>query len=976
MKSPPSRSSLPSRLNKNGKKAPSSSSPLLSTLPSASPSSVPDVRRITRSMSRAEKRASSSSIHVPQRNEQPTSQNERSTMPRYLQPEVMVAAVKDLHWRKPVELHKLLKDNGEDFSLFIKDGAGLRQKISVEKMVTMLPRHLMVLLMNPNKEGKSRYILCGIRLLHTLCDLTSRHARLEQLLLEDVQLSAQMMDLLIFVMITLPRYRKESVNPDKDSLVEATLVASALHLFHVFISPSSQDLVHVFLAHPKVDMFLDTAFGAVLGVVMSLKAKLMYQRTDSPKKLGPSSLGEVNFHCQQAEAALQFLHSLCQQKPFRERVAKNKELCGKGGVLMLAQSILSLTITPEFVGATITIASTSRMKAKVLSILQLLFEAESVSFLDEVANAGNLHLAKTIASEVLILLRLGLSKASMATASPDYPMGFVLLNAMRLADVLTDDSNFRSFFTEHFSMVLSAVLCLSHGDFLKMFCSSDLSSREDDANVDYDLFMSVGWVLSLLSSSGQAVIPQFKLSLQNNLTMSSYAHQRTSLFIKMIANLHCFVPNICQEQDRNRFVQNVMSGLRKDPSSILIKMLPGSSYTPVAQRGTGVCKNLGSLLRHAESLIPSSLNEEDFLLLRVFCDQLQPLIHSEFEESQVQDIEGKGGNLSGKQERKESLNLNNEGASENCDVRVEGVITKQGVNEEIETVEQLKESDADASNHETSGSDTSSNRGKSLVDRLEDGELVQKMSKLLQGSASGELKEDEKAENFLVFEKQRAKRKRSIMNDNQMVMIEKALAEEPDMQRNSALIQFWADKLSQNGSEVITSSQLKNWLNNRKAKLARANKQTGPARDNNSSGDLPESPGDENNTWQEKPLASLQDQTAQNPKTGENVMKSSSSSEERIKQGQEVRLMDERGDEIGKGMVQRTDGEWYGLSLETSQVCVVDVLELSGSYDWSKMIIPYGSDDVGRTFGEATLKFGVMRVAWDVSKLQYQTKLQ
>lgn len=92
---------------------------------------------------------------------------------------------------------------------------------------------------------------------------------------------------------------------------------------------------------------------------------------------------------------------------------------------MLAQSILSLTITPEFVGANAAIASISRMKAKVLSIvsllklcivflyllsathtkfifmqLQHLFESESVSFLDEVANAGNLHLAKAIALKV------------------------------------------------------------------------------------------------------------------------------------------------------------------------------------------------------------------------------------------------------------------------------------------------------------------------------------------------------------------------------------------------------------------------------------------------------------------------------------------------------------------------------------------------------------------------------------------------
>lgn len=146
-------------------------------------------------------------------------------------------------------------------------------------------------------------------------------------------------------------------------------------------------------------------------------------------------------------------------------------------------------------------------------------------------------------------------------------------------------------------------------------------------------------------------------------------------------------------------------------------------------------------------------------------------------------------------------------------------------------------------------------------------------------------------------------------------------------------------------------------LNNRRAKLARANKHTGPVRDNNSSGDLAESPGDENN-WQQKPSTPFIDQAA---------------SSEGLKQGQQVMLMDERGGEIGKGMVLRTDGEWYGLSLETRQVCVVDVMELSGSYDWSKMILPYGSDDVGRTFGEANSRFGVMRVAWDVNKLRSQT---
>ncbi|ESQ37988.1 hypothetical protein EUTSA_v10028409mg [Eutrema salsugineum] len=893
-----------------------------------------------------------------------------SNMIGVLQPIQLKAAVKGLHWRSSLEIHKLLKDN-EDFCICYNSEVEGEppKKINVEKMVGILPMHLMAVVMHSDGDDSFlQYLLCGIRLLQTLCDLTSRHPKLEQVLLDDVKLSGQMIDLVILTIILLGKNRKESWNSDNDSLLDATLVASSLYLLHGFISPNYQDLAQVLLAHRNVDVFIDSAFGAVHNVVRSLRVKLLYRRTDLPQKLGVDTLGAVNIHCQQAEAALQFLHSLCQHKLFRDRLAKNKELCGKGGVLMLAQSILSLTVSPEFVGESVTRASMSRMQAKVLSLLHHVFEADGVSFLDEVARAGNKHLAKTIAREVLELLRLGLSKASKASASPDYPMGFVLLNAMRLADVFTDDSNFRHFFIKHLPVVLSAVCCLSHGDFLSMLCSSDISSREDDATLDYDLFTSAGAALSVFSSSGQLVVPQFKLSFQNNLTMSSYAHQRTSLLIKIIANSHCFVPNVCKEEDRNRFIKNFMSGLRKDPSSILVNLLPGPSYTPVAQRGTGVFRNICSLLRHGQSLIPNVLNGEDFQLFRVFCVQLEPLIRSEFEESQaeVKDIQGTEGNLSGKQQRTEPLNLNNEEASENCDVRVEGVATKQGVNKKMEIGEGLKESDADASNLETSGSDTSSNKGKSLVDQLDDGELL--LRKRFKGSASGEVKEDERAENFLVFEKLRKKRKRSIMNDDQMVMIEKALADEPDMQRNSSWIQYWAHKLSQNGSEVITSSQLKNWLNNRKAKLARANKQGWPVRD--SLGDFPESPGDEN-TWQQKPSTPITDQAAsRTPKTGENPMRSSSSSEEGLKRGQQVVLMNERGDKIGIGMVLRTDGEWYGLSLETRRVCVVDVVELS-AYDWSKMIIPYGSDDVGRNFEEANSKFGVMRVAWDVNKLQY-----
>ena len=58
------------------------------------------------------------------------------------------------------------------------------------------------------------------------------------------------------------------------------------------------------------------------------------------------------------------------------------------------------------------------------------------------------------------------------------------------------------------------------------------------------------------------------------------------------------------------------------------------------------------------------------------------------------------------------------------------------------------------------------------------------------------LTEDDKAENGLSEEKQPRKRKRNIMNETQVLLIEKALLDEPEMQRNAASLQSWADKLS------------------------------------------------------------------------------------------------------------------------------------------------------------------------------------
>lgn len=125
-----------------------------------------------------------------------------------LEAKQVVEAVKGLHWRTSLEIHKLLKDN-EDFSICYKEEEGPSPvKIDVEKLVGMLPLHLLSVFISSDEDAKLPYLLSGIRLLNTFCDLTSRHPKLDQVLLDDVVLTTQMLDLVIFTMVALGGNRK------------------------------------------------------------------------------------------------------------------------------------------------------------------------------------------------------------------------------------------------------------------------------------------------------------------------------------------------------------------------------------------------------------------------------------------------------------------------------------------------------------------------------------------------------------------------------------------------------------------------------------------------------------------------------------------------------------------------------------------------------------------------------------------------
>lgn len=106
---------------------------------------------------------------------------------------------------------------------------------------------------------------------------------------------------------------------------------------------------------------------------------------------------------------------------------------------------------------------------------------------------------------------------------------------------------------------------------------------------------------------------------------------------------------------------------------------------------------------------------------------------------------------------------------------------------------------------ESSGSDSSSTRGKNCTDQIHNIEFP-KSGEHIKQSGFGGLKEDEKVEAVTCEQKQQRKRKRTIMNDIQVTLVEKALLEEPGMQRNAASIQSWAEKLSAYVCKECTSA--------------------------------------------------------------------------------------------------------------------------------------------------------------------------
>jgi hypothetical protein len=189
--------------------------------------------------------------------------------------------------------------------------------------------------------------------------------------------------------------------------------------------------------------------------------------------------------------------------------------------------------------------------------------------------------------QVLNLLKTAFGRKQQNTSDShdkSYPMGSVLISALRLVDVFSDDSNFRSSFmtntvsfllTSYFHYLLcpafsleplfksrqcfisisilqvpflTQILAIPHDEFVLSWCSVNLPVIEEDANLDYDPFGAAEVALLASDNALTEARASYSCPFRPSLPSMAYAQTRTSCVVKIIANLHVFVPNIYEGQ--------------------------------------------------------------------------------------------------------------------------------------------------------------------------------------------------------------------------------------------------------------------------------------------------------------------------------------------------------------------------------------------------------------------------------------------
>ncbi|CAM6023049.1 unnamed protein product, partial [Sphagnum balticum] len=938
-------------------------------------------------------------------------------------------AVEELHGLSAHDINKLLQDV-DSFVLNLTSAKGVSLQVDVEQLANCLPLHVIACVASSGAEPRLRYWLRAVRLLHSLSTVASRYPKLEQVFFQEVKIRMQILDLITYMLVVLANMEQEGRGGSFMAVLHAALVACSLYLLISFISHDWADVAPVLLAHPKVNVFMDAAFDAVKRDIILLQVKLRsLQNKIGAKKttvLAAERVGLVT--AQQCEASLQVLQFLCIPQAFRDKVLAHKELCREGGILRLVLAVLKLQLPAAFLLSRPLQATVSRSRAKVLIMMLKFCESVQFSFLDEVAaDARSMQLAEQVAAEVLALVRGALLDDPRPIDDEDEerrnPMGLLHVTAMRLADIFSDDSNFRNLVMDQIAPDLATVLAVLPTKFHERWCGGpiarELASGEMDAILVYNPFEAAGEAMAasakaaIVGTSGQeeaSSVPEFNVVPP----VASASQIRAALLVKLFANLFCYNPEVCAAEEKDRFLRTFLNCLHNGP----LRPNHALFFHSVERTAVRICENLRTLHDYVLTITSEIINDDD-LALQLNCSLLGSWVQQNVPRAEVAAVGGLGTTeIAGGVMKAEAGTVAVVDAKLQLELR-----TRPEVEREMEVVsdgngdrdlqedpnQKVFAQQVDAGKWEMRNTELTEERGSESVnattEREEGGKGEQESwGMTVSGTPTPTPRRGsrERERHSSEHESQPKKRKRNIMNDAQVRIMENALLSEPEMQRSPRSIQHWTDHLNRMGPEVLYQ-QLKNWLNNRKSRIAREerDKQRAAegeflnARSDNKSRhtrsaptdspvgsspfEAPEGAKGDHGDLQEFAAMKRALQGHSSPallQTGNKVFgrqgttqgepENHASMFGKWKLGDNVRLCDMDGKEMAVGTVHQVEGHWQGSNLEEHNSCLVQVSDLKVDKTTK---LPFPFTLAGTSFEEAETLMGKPRVPWDVDHM-------
>jgi hypothetical protein len=253
-------------------------------------------------------------------------------------------------------------------------------------------------------------------------------------------------------------------------------------------------------------------------------------------------------------------------------------------------------------------------------------ESVQFSFLDEVAaDARSMQLAEQVAAEVLVLVRGALLDDPRPIDDEDEerrnPMGLLHVTAMRLADIFSDDSNFRNLVMDQIAPDLATVLAVLPTKFHERWCGGpiarELAAGEMDAILVYNPFEAAGEAMAasakaaIVGTSGQeeaSSVPEFNVVPP----VASASQIRAALLVKLFANLFCYNPEVCAAEEKDRFLRTFLNCLHKGP----LRPNHALFFHSVERTAVRICENLRTLHDYVLTITSEIINDDDLALVR------------------------------------------------------------------------------------------------------------------------------------------------------------------------------------------------------------------------------------------------------------------------------------------------------------------------------------------------------------------------